>query len=451
MIYRRLGYTVALDVPRDTVSHSVSCVPVSRAVPSVAVPQTKSRWGMRAAAVLLGLLVAFLLAEVAVRLMGQTDEDGNFFFRGKLIGAVHPQVQWVRRQMERYRQSDNSRMISDPDTGWSPRPQNVTHNGRYRYERHGIRTGSIDSPYRKQPAAGVLRIALFGDSFTHGDDVPFEESWGYLLERKLKAAGYRAEVVNFGVSAYGMDQAFLRWRFLGREFAPHIVLFGFQAENVNRNVNLLRGFYVLHTGIPFSKPRFVLEEDGRLRLINRPALPPDEVPRVMAHMDEWELSRYEWFYNPDDYRRRFWQRSRFLSLLMDRLTRQEEPGLSRPGPTLLRGGQPARLTRRILQEFRRDVQQQGGRFFVIHLPKKSDLQRLLRHRPLPDAGLWEDVSAEQDVIDPVPTLLKRARRDGVEILFADPKQAHYSRVAGELLSGRIFATLSAAGLLSAAR
>ena len=68
-----------------------------------------------------------------------------------------------------------------------------------------------------------------------------------------------------GFSAYAMDQAFLRWKTLGRKYSPDIVLFGFQAENVNRNVNMLRAFYVAGTGIPFSKPRFILSNEGRLR------------------------------------------------------------------------------------------------------------------------------------------------------------------------------------------
>ena len=44
------------------------------------------------------------------------------------------------------------------------------------------------------------------------------------LQHKLKDAGIRAEVLNFGVGAYGMDQAYLRWREQGKNFAPDIVI-----------------------------------------------------------------------------------------------------------------------------------------------------------------------------------------------------------------------------------
>jgi len=47
-----------------------------------------------------------------------------------------------------------------------------------------------------------------GDSFTFGQEVTYEESWGYLLE---KALGSEFQVLNFGVAMYGVDQAYLRY------------------------------------------------------------------------------------------------------------------------------------------------------------------------------------------------------------------------------------------------
>lgn len=411
--------------------------------PPLAKPRRR-RWLLRTLAVLTGLLVAFGIAETTVRMLGETDEDGNFFFSEKPVGAARPPVEWVRRKIEQYQKSEKSRMIYDRQTGWSPRPNNTTHQGMYRYDARGIRTAAED--HDVTPTPGVARVALFGDSFTHADDVPFEQTWGAHLEARLNDAaaddGTAFEVVNFGVSAYGMDQAFLRWRFLGAKYRPKIVLFGFQAENVNRNVNLLRGFYVLHTGIPFSKPRFVFDSAGALEAINLPTLPLDDVPRVMANMDDWQYARHEWFYNPDDYQRRFWHRSRFVSLLMGRLTDSDERGISRPGPTFSSDSEPARITRQILRDFRSEVEQQGGEFYVVHLPKKSDLRRLLSGGELPYTGLWQRVASEHQTIDPVPFLLKAASRRGLESLFAAPKRAHYSNRANRILAEVIALSLT---------
>mgnify|MGYP002063468789 CR=1 FL=1 len=40
----------------------------------------------------------------------------------------------------------------------------------------------------------MIRVALFGDSYTHGSQVAYDRSWGYLLEQKLRARGTNVEV-----------------------------------------------------------------------------------------------------------------------------------------------------------------------------------------------------------------------------------------------------------------
>jgi hypothetical protein len=397
----------------------------------------RRRWLFRGAALACGLLLPFIAAEVALRFRGQTDADGNFFWKGRALGGIHPQVAWVREKIDEYHANPDSRMIADPHTGWSPRPNVTTHKGMYRYESHGIRCGTPPKDYALTPAAGVTRIAIYGDSFAHADDVPIAESWGRHLENALNGSGRKFEVINFGVSAYGMDQAFLRWRHLGRRFSPQIVLFGFQAENVNRNVNLLRGFYVMHTGIPFSKPRFILDGSGRLKAINEPTLDVDAVPGVMADMDHWKLANYEWFYNPEDYRQRWWHRSRFLSLLVDHWPGAEKPGISRAQSVFEPDGEPERVTLRILREFGDEVKSQGGQFIVVHLPKKSDLQRLRSSRGLVYERLWRLIEREQITVDPIRQLLKAAEGKSLDVLFASPRHAHYSDRGNRIIADTI--------------
>lgn len=395
----------------------------------------KRRWVFRIIALLAGLLVAFAIAEIVVRGLGETDADGNFFYDGKPVGAINPPVEWVREKIARYQNSDDTRMIYDPDTGWSPRPNVVTHKGMYRYDSHGIRTAGKE--YEREPKPGVLRVAIFGDSFAHADDVPFEHSWGQHLENELP----HSEVINFGLSAGGMDQAYLRWKVLGAEYSPKVVLFGFQAENINRNVNLLRGFYVLHTGIPFSKPRFVIDNDGKFKAVNRPTLPLEIIPSVMANMDDWPLAKHEWFYNPHDFRRQWWHRSRFVSLLVDRINDAEPRDISRAASTLDPEGEPVRVTLRLLREFRKDVEATGGRFYVVHLPKRTDLQRLATGRGLTYGPIWERIEEEHRTIDPAKALLAVSEGDDMKSLYAAPKHAHYSDKANRILADVIARSL----------
>src|SRR5439155_12092273 len=86
--------------------------------------------------------------------------------------------------------------------------------------------------------ASVVRIAAFGDSFTHCDGVANSFTWEYLLERLNPAL----EVLNFGVGGYGTDQALLRYELEGMAFHPHIAILGFLPENIHRVVSVFRSF-----------------------------------------------------------------------------------------------------------------------------------------------------------------------------------------------------------------
>jgi lysophospholipase L1-like esterase len=63
----------------------------------------------------------------------------------------------------------------------------------------GIRIPSPKTIIEKRPKHKSLRIALFGDSFTAGAEVPYTDTWGRRLEEKLRAQGAAVEVLNFGI------------------------------------------------------------------------------------------------------------------------------------------------------------------------------------------------------------------------------------------------------------
>lgn len=157
--------------------------------------------------------------------------------------------------------SDRARYLDhDPELGWSPRPGAAT--PRYRANAAGIRA---DRDYPLAPPAGLTRIAACGDSFVHGDFVGAEHTW----ERRLEALLPATEVLNFGVSGYGVDQAYLRYRRLARRYGPRIVVIGFMTHDLGRATSTFRLFHFRGSEIPFAKPRFVLE-NGALRLLPNP-------------------------------------------------------------------------------------------------------------------------------------------------------------------------------------
>lgn len=145
----------------------------------------------------------------------------------------------------------------DSDLGWSIKPGGQGEI--YTANQAGLRG---DQEYTINPTEGVTRVATFGDSFVHGDDVANYQTWQHHLEKRLP----KLEVLNYGVGGYGVDQALLRYRKRGSEYNPGIVLIGFQTENLSRHVNRFRPFYFRQTGLPLAKPRFKMAGD-RLTLI----------------------------------------------------------------------------------------------------------------------------------------------------------------------------------------
>jgi len=166
----------------------------------------------------------------------------------------------VQGQLDRILEGRETYLQHDPDLGWSPRPNGK--NDLCQANGQGIRA---NREYSKQPGPGIVRVATFGDSFTHGDDVSNESTWQVQLEPLLADA----EVLNFGVGASGVDQAYLRYLRDGRQYAPQVVLIGVMSENLHRSINVWRPYYRSHYAFPLTKPRFRLE-DHELVLVPNP-------------------------------------------------------------------------------------------------------------------------------------------------------------------------------------
>lgn len=180
--------------------------------------------------------------------------------------------------------------------GWSIKPSGVSSYGGRVYESNsqGIRADHI---YPLERDSNYTRIASFGDSFVHGDDVDNNETWQYYMEK----ADSSLQVLNFGIGAFSTDQAYLRYKHEGQKFSPDIVLIGFTFENMFRNVNVYRPFYAVNTRKPLVKPRYQVQGDS-LTLIPTPfqsrkdyltlSSKPDSVLKKLGMHDYWYDQRY---------------------------------------------------------------------------------------------------------------------------------------------------------------
>jgi hypothetical protein len=377
------------------------------------------------------LLLSFGIVEVTLRHLA--DADGNLVVRGRLLGRQHLPIVTTRQKIEAYLGGEGRPfLVYDPLLGWAPRPNATSADGLYHYNAQGVRAQSDTA--RTAPA-GTMRIALFGDSYIHGDEVGFEETIGAQLESRLRAAGFDVEVLNFGVSAYGTDQAFLRWRSLGKTFAPEVVIQGLFIANVTRNLNVIRSIKSPRGGIPFSKPRFVLQGETLLP-INVPTLPPARVVGVLEDFSSWEYARYEHFFAPCGDVGSFWRRSCALDFLLASV--MPRCALSVDWSP---SGEPARVTQRILEQYAKEVGEAGAAFFVLQLPEDRRLRRNLLHEQRSDSDeLVDAIVAQFEVINPEEALVAAARQADVRALFVE---RHYTGQTNDLVAAAVAARLRA--------
>ena len=86
------------------------------------------------------------------------------------------------------------------------------------FNSHGFR----DVERRYEKPSGTFRIAILGDSYTEGLQVPLERTFPFLLESRLNAAslGTRFEVLNLGQSGFGTTDEYGRWLHFGTRYDP---------------------------------------------------------------------------------------------------------------------------------------------------------------------------------------------------------------------------------------
>ena len=375
----------------------------------------------------IGLVLSLGLAEALLRALSVVTADGAvFLFRAPSLPLQIPVAQ-VEEALRRY-ESDPGLVIQyDAQLGWSPRPGSVSADGMYRYAKDGSRVGPDSEPSGKTGKT----VALFGDSTMHGTGVSWQDSIGARL-----SATSAYNVKNFALGAYGMDQALLRWRAVKDEAKPNVVVFGFQAENVKRNGSIFRAFYTYETvDIPFSKPRFELNGE-KLIPVNLPTLPATEIVPVLRNFQSSPLHNYDYFYQPRLYRDSLLFRSRLLAFAFGAVfmnnqfvvAAKEEAAYSPQGELGI-------LALAIMRSFKREVEETGARFVVLHLPRRIAVEAAMKGAPLTYEQLLSTVRNEFGLIDPLPRMTQLAKDEGVSKLYVDPW--HYSGAGASVVAGAL--------------
>jgi hypothetical protein len=287
--------------------------------------------------------------------------------------------------------------------------------------------------YSLEPPPGVRRIAAFGDSFTHCDEVSFQDCW----TNRLEGAWERSEVLNFGIPASAPDQGWLRYQRDGRPFHPCAVLMGFQVENVNRVVNRYRPFYAPNSGLALSKPRFMLDGDG-LRLLPNPVTGPGQlddpawVERNLGPNDFWY---FPGMYAPSPLDQLMLARLVRSALYQRHRTAIEGPvSEERPnGSAYTPADERFQISGRLLVQFAHDVQADGATPVVLFFGQRDEVVAQRHRAPKEYQPLLDWMASEQiAAIDVTNDLAREADRAGADTLFA--RNGHYSRRGNQVVS-----------------
>jgi hypothetical protein len=219
----------------------------------------------RTAAFCIGLGVAVLAAEIALRALGMFNP---------------PNSPPIPRYPGFYR--------PDPEIGYTLWPSRRT---TYRYpigssneivlvsNADGFRNArDFDSPDSRP------RIWMLGDSMVLGDGVPAERRLTEVIE--ALEPGWRVD--NLGMSGYSVDLMVRAYERLSARVEPDVVILGFYTDDFRR-------LHPFNAGQGYPFPKFALE-DGRLVDVPFPVLPAWRRLRVVQAVEQsyWRLTRNQY-------------------------------------------------------------------------------------------------------------------------------------------------------------
>lgn len=289
--------------------------------------------------------------------------------------------------------------------------------------------------YSVLPPSGVLRVEAYGDSFVYGAEVRARETWTAVLEAETSGV----EVLNFGVEAYGIDQALLRYRAEGRVFEPHTVLIGFVSVDFERAMNVFRTFKIRPNAFLLTKPKFRMNGPS-LELVPNPLRQAQDYhlffqdhQGMMSSIDEYNGRSIPRVYaGPLDFLGSVRLAKLFLNKVAVAATEAD------------RDKEMAELNRRLVQMFYEEVDGSGARPIILIFPIKEELKRYLEGKT---SGLEPFIAdfkqrgySYLDLTESFAGAIKRSGRS-LEDYFAP--RGHYSVLGNRIVAERLHVFLSA--------
>jgi hypothetical protein len=368
---------------------------------------------------LITVALIFIPVEVAIRLSSHSASDTVLFLDRVVAPRSWEKAVAVNREILDKASGDLSYLVYDETLGWTVGADRSGGNGLYLSSAEGLRAAS-QGAVLAGPKTGP-RIAIVGDSFVFAERVAFEESWGHLLQA---SSGGKFEVLNFGVSGYSIDQAYLRVKKDVLPWQPDIVVLGFPLADLQRTLTVYPFISSPHWGIPFSKPRIV-RDGSALRILNVPTIDP-RVMFAQPSIEDLPFLEYDAGFVP-----RRWRQSSFADLSYVKrvlLDTWADPGTEPADEELVR------VNGAIFREFIRLAHDNGAIPLIAYFPGQREIMQLSRGVQARGQRIMKEIGVP--FVDTTPCILEVGPDAGYV-----PNDTHYSPAGNEAVAKCLGAAL----------
>lgn len=347
-------------------------------------------WG-HVAALASAFVAIFIAAEIVLRFAAVRTELGERIGAIQLLPHDWNQVRRTNQKLLQQFRGESAFYAKDPLLGWDVGKNRRS--GDYASSAEGIRSAGPDESYVRAGAGS--RIALIGDSFTFGEEVAFDETWGHYLEQLSGA-----QVLNFGVPSHGLDQTLFKFEHKVRTWSPQVVILGMLDAAAPRSGNVYL-FLRPDQALPFSKPRFIAE-DGELKAINVPVISAEQIYAQDSIFDLLLVEK-DVLFQRSHWERSFHDASFVMRYLFSRFPKWDAQ------PADLSETALDELSARLIEALSAKVDAAEAKLFVVFLPERPQIEGGgVKHRDAIAKSLAKDGIA---IFDPTPCLLSRVKAE----------------------------------------
>ena len=208
-----------------------------------------------------------------------------------------------------------------------------------------------DFEYAKPP--GTIRVVAVGDSHTQGHECHQDYTYAANIERSLIAKGYKAEVINAGVSGFSTTEALLLLEHELLKYQPDYVVLGFYGNDYEDN---------LKAGM------LELDESGTLIQVKSEHIPGVKIQDVIYAIPgiQW-LGENSYFYSV-----LFNATWRFYKNQLEASAREAIPTESTIATKSRYSDHEIQLASTLVKRMRKSVNAAGAKLILLEIPRKVD-------------------------------------------------------------------------------